>query len=331
MSKPVNKTVVGAFVVGAFLLLFVMIMLLGGNDLFQKREKYVIYFDGSVKGLTVGSPVKFRGVDIGQVTDIKVVINPKNFGFLVPVYFEVIPKQLVWLSDGAEKTDPEEVDDREFIQLLIDKKGLKGQLQLQSMITGSLFINLDFYPETPITLVGADKTYLEIPSKPTTLEVISEIVGKLINKFKDLPIDKLVENLSATSQNINTLVSSQETRDAIANLNKALVDIQKLSQSTKVLVSNLDDQIEPVTTDLQGALASAQQTFNRAQQTFVSAEQTLNSIDSGLGERAPLRRELLTALNNVAEAARSISVLADYLQQHPEALLSGKVNMEKAK
>lgn len=341
MSKQANKTVIGAFVVGAVVLLVSGVLLLGGGKFFEERDTFVIFFQGSVQGLNVGAPVKFRGVNVGLVTEIKLSVDPKDLNFLVPVYFELIPDSFTILG-GKGELQKLYKNDKELLDVLIKKHGLKGQLQMQSLVTGQLFINLDFYPETPIKLVGADPRYYEIPSQPTTLQILSDTFGKIVDDLRKVSLDEVIQNIADTSQGLNDLVNSQTVKDSLANFNQAVLDMQRLARSAEAMVKNVDSRVAPLAKSIEGTMQDTRklvanldgqvgplatdlgETIAAARQAFTNAEQALSSVQSTLSERSPLRNELIMTLNSLSEAARSLNVLADYLQRHPEALLTGK-------
>jgi len=146
MAKPVSKTLIGLFVVGAVLLGVVAVALFGSGKFFTSRPKYVMFFSGSVNGLTVGSAVQFRGVKIGEVTEIKAQFNPDNLSLTIPVYIEIDPQSI---------TQPQQIKNKEknhnnsiFSELV--KHGLKGQLKMKSFVTGQLFVAVDLYPDKPV-------------------------------------------------------------------------------------------------------------------------------------------------------------------------------------
>jgi paraquat-inducible protein B len=174
MSKPVSKTLIGAFVVGALVLAVAGIALFGSGKFLAKRPKLVMFFSGSVNGLTVGSPLQFRGVKIGNVTEIRAQFNPKDLTFAIPVYVEFDPESI---SVPEELKAAAEEGKFPLIKQLVNK-GLKAQLRLKSIITGQLYIDVDFHPDQPIRLVGLEKRYLEIPTIQSPTEVLMATLEK---------------------------------------------------------------------------------------------------------------------------------------------------------
>ena len=338
MSKEVNKAAIGGFVIGGIGLAVLAILVFGSGKFFQKKSMHVLFFEGSVKGLNVGSPVKFRGVDIGMVKNIQLSINPNDLEFFVPVYVEIFENRISILGDKRQ----EQFDDAEAVDTLVTEMGLRAQLQMQSLLTGQLFINYDFYPDTPIKKVGLDKKVYEVPTIPTTLQVFTETVEKIINDLRQVNFQDIVENVSQTTKGLNELVNSKDMRESIANFNVALQDLQKLVQSTdelaenvnvrvgsvadsfestmddtRKLVHNIDSRVDPVAADIKETLAAVKSSFDEAEILLVEAQKMIS-------ENSKLRREIIFTLESMSDASRSVEELGNYLQRHPESLITGK-------
>jgi paraquat-inducible protein B len=327
MSKQASKSLIGAFVLGALVLVVAGIVIFGSGKFFTKAHKSVMFFEGSVKGLQIGAPVVFRGVQIGHVTDIILEVNAKDLTAFIPVYTDIYPQKIVPIGDDHSY-------DQRYLQALI-KKGLRAQLQLQSFVTGQLMVNLDFYPNTPLRLVGLEKKYPEIPTIPSDLE-------KLAKRFEELPLQEIADRLNETIAGINRLLNSSELQASIASLNQLLKD-------GDTLVKNLNTEIGPLASDIKGATDAARAAFAQAEKTLrfdegapgqiaSSIKETLSAAQDTLRktsraveninvlalQNANLGYEVSRTLEQIAELSRSIRVLADYLERHPEAFLRGK-------
>jgi len=334
MSKPVNKTLIGVFVLGAAVLVVAAVLIFGSGKFFAPVKKFVMFFEGSVKGLNIGAPVIFRGVKIGEVTNIQLKINPKDLTAVIPVYVEIDPRRLT-VPEEFKPLIKETEKKYVYIQPLV-AKGLKAQLQLQSVVTGQLIINLDFYPDKPIKLVGLEKKYPEIPTIPTGLE-------ELTKTLQELPIKEIVTKLELTIDGIQKLVNSPETREGIESLNHTLKDTQKL-------VQHIDEQICPLVSSLAKTSDAAHETLSEAKntisvlggdvrglalttkETLESARNTLKQTEKTLGtfsDDSHLVYEMNKTLRELSAAARSLRLLSDYLERHPEALLRGKQKQEE--
>ena len=339
MSKEANKIAIGGFVVGAIGLAVLSLLMFGSGRFFQKKSMHVMFFQGSVKGLNVGAPVKFRGVDIGMVKDIQLTINPQDLEFYVPVYVEIFNNRISILG-GESQT--KKFDHEEGIDTLVTEMGLRAQLQMQSFVTGQLFINYDFYPESAIKKVGLEKKVYEVPTIPTTLEIVSETAEDILAGLRELNFKEIVKNISQTTKGVNELVNSPDMREAIGNFNNALQDMHRIIQSmdalmgavngkvdsvtdsfestmqdTRKLVNNIDNRFNSAASDVEGTLAAVQASFKKAESLLTEAEKLISSNSS-------LRREIMMTLASMSDASRSIEELTDYLQQHPDSLIKGK-------
>jgi paraquat-inducible protein B len=308
MSKQPNKTLIGAFLVGAVVLLVAGALIFGGGKFFTKVSNYVMYFDGSVKGLNIGAPVIFRGVKIGSVTDVKVSLEGKDLskGLRVPVLIEIEADRI-----SLSGADPElqafvskEIAKRtgKVMELLI-KSGLRAQLVSQSLVTGQLAVSFDFYPDKPIKLVGGDTEHMEIPTIPSTMEALTETI-------KDLPLEELVDRILKLVKNADSVVNSPDLKGSISALHEAL-------KSANKLVQNVDGKVGPL-------ISSIDKTAVAAQAALKEAKESLDLTENVLAEDSPALTELTNALRDISAAARSLSALTDYLQRHPESLLRGK-------
>ena len=327
MSKPANKTLIGAFIVGAVALAVVALVVFGSGKFFRKQTFWVSFFEGSVKGLNVGSSVVFRGVKIGEVSQIKVNFDSVTLSVNIPVIYEVYP-------DSFREIGPQvKVEDKEFHRALI-AKGLKAQLQMQSLVTGQLMINVDFLPQRPAKIFGLHKAELgkqfgdlwEIPTVPTPLQ-------ELENVLSGINIKEIAEDVRRAMDGIAKLATSPDLHASIGELRQTMTDIQKL-------VRNIDSKIEPLATGIDQTLVEVRAGIGDARKLMRSnikeaadsattaldqANVTLKSIEDIAEEGTQLRYDISAALKEIAAAARSVRVLADFIEQHPDAILRGRV------
>ena len=338
MSKEANKVAIGGFVIGGIGLAVLAILMFGSGKFFQKKSMHVLFFEGSVKGLDVGSPVKFRGVDIGMVKDIKLSINPDDLEFFVPVYVEILGNRISIL--GGKKVAG--FDDEKAADILVKEMGMRAQLQMLSLLTGQLFINYDFYPETSIRKVGLEKKVYEIPTIPTTLQVFTETVQEIIADLRKVNFQEIVDNVSQVAEGANQLINSSDLQESVANFNDAMRNMQALIHSTGELVGNIDTRVDSVADRVESTMddtrtlvnsidrrvdpfaSNVENTLTSVQSSFVKAESLLLEAQKLISENSKLRREILITLESMSEASQSVEELSDYLQRHPESLLRGK-------
>ena len=343
---------IGGFVVGAAVLMAAAVLILGGGKFFEDRMPYVMYFDGSVKGLGVGSKVQFKGVDIGEVKDIVLVFNKKNLRFFNRVLIE---------TRGGSLATTEDIDSRAPLtalekgpeQLVNDliNRGLRAKLDLESFVTGKLLVALDFYPESTVRLRGIDRDIIEIPTVPTEFE-------KIAKTLQQLDIDDLVHQAKDTLRGINELANSTDLRQAIAALNQTLQKSDQimykidsdigplLNRMDRALVDygrlarSLDRQVQPMAAGITGLAQDGRElvqgirlriggTLDAVERAAAQAEKTLIAVEATVGEGSVLQTEVTGTLDELRRSAGAVRQLADYLDRHPEALLWGKQLPEK--
>ena len=259
---------------------------------YTEKLHYILHFQGSIRGLTVGAPLEFRGIKIGQVVDIKAEFDQETLTPRITVLVETEPQR--WKSLGESN-----VDHKTEIETLV-AKGLRAQLKTGSMITGQLFVDIDIHPDAPKAQVIHGQKFPELPTIPAPLQIITARVNQILSKLERVPIEKIGKDLGDTLANVKRLSESKELLEAVQALNATL-------QETRQLVQNLDSKVTPAITS----------TLDQAQKTLVSVEGTL-------GRDAPLQHEMRQAIKELGEAARAVRILTDYLERHPEALIYGK-------
>ncbi|VAX01126.1 Paraquat-inducible protein B [hydrothermal vent metagenome] len=301
MSKKANPTVIGAFIIGAIAIITILILLLSGNILFKKEIQAIMYFEGSVTGLHVGAPVKFRGVKIGTVTDIKLIINKETTTIQVPVLVEIDrDSYLVKVKDKIVKASEIEDANTKYAE-----HGLFAQLKLNSLLTGQLYIELEFAPGSKFKLRG-DGSIREIPTSNTAMQEIF----KTLEKY---PLTEVLNNLASTMDNINKIISDPVILETLHSVNQAAKDYAILAKQLGTNSNNFNQ-----------TLTHVDKTFIKIDESLASARKTLKTTDGLLREDSQLMYSLQDALNEVANAARSVRTLADTLEQQPEAIFRGK-------
>ena len=324
MSKRASKTVIGIFVVSALALVVAAVLIFGSGDFLKERYKFVLFFQDSVKGLNVGAPVVFLGVKIGEVTDISVIQDPLKSSFYIQVIVELTSgkvKQSITKKSGGVK------EIYEYCNQLI-KQGLRAELGLQSVVTGQLQIELNFYPKEKAIFVGENERCQEIPTIPSKFE-------KLTKTLENLPIKEIVDKVSSSLNRIDALLESPEIIETLQSTKLAMKDARKVFyninkqflpllnklnvvlESYSALAQNMDQQIGPLSSNFQELVKMVTEASKQA-------DKTLMSIENVVGENSITTVELTTTLKEFSSAARSIRNLADYLNRHPESIVRGK-------
>jgi paraquat-inducible protein B len=194
MGRRANPATIGAFVVGAIMLAVAGVLVFGSGRLFKHTSKYVCFFSGSVDGLNIGAPVRIKGVEIGSVVDIRLRLPEQApqmtsaQALRVPVTIEIDNERVVAVGGQA----------RPDIKQLIDR-GLRAQLNAQSLVTGLLFVQLGFYPDTPATFVlPPNSKTREIPTIPTTIEQMQTAAETVFRKLQEVHVETLVKSVTET-------------------------------------------------------------------------------------------------------------------------------------
>lgn len=265
-----------------------------GEAQFTEKTPYVVNFDGSVRGLEPGATVDFRGIKIGEVTDVAFEYDAAAGKFRIPVTIEIEP-QRVAIEGGSALMESAEQDRYAAMEAFI-QRGLRAQLQSASLLTGSLLVALDFHPGAAPATLDRSGRYPAIPTIPSDLEALQATVRGLMAKVNALPLDQLVADLRGVLKGADTLLNAPQNEETLAELNAAAGNLN-------ALLATLRQEAGPL---------------------LATADSTLNSAERLIGTDSELRYDLTTLLRESAGAARAIRLFADYLERHPEALIRGK-------
>lgn len=303
MSQQANPTLIGAFVLGAIVLAVGGLVVFGGGRFFTDRVTYVAYFGESVSGLATGAPVNFRGVKVGEVGDIQVHIDTDDT-VRIPVYL-VLQRQRIREADGA-------TGEGDTIERLIEH-GMRAQLELQSIVTGQLQIQLDFHPELPLERGDATEEFPEMPTAQSSLAELTE-------RIESLSLEELFANTQQVVTGLNKLINSPDLNGALKGLNHGIRDFRELVSKTQQEIDSVSERLETTLGEADTTLEGVRATMETARTALDAASESL-SIATG---DSPLRYELQEALTEMTAAAKSVRVLAEYLERNPDALLRGK-------
>lgn len=332
MSKQANPTLIGAFVLGAIALAVVATLLLARGALFGDHRRHILYFEGAAQGLQVGAAVVFLGVKVGTVKEIQLGMDQDSHRFLVPVTIEIQPD--VVRANGGAIVD---LRDRTTLQQLIER-GLRGRLRMQNLLTGQLYVDLDFHPDKPAHYAALDPSLSEIPTIPTTVE-------ELTSALEGFAMDKFLADVASISESISKLASAPATQDLPKRLDATLRHLQSLA-------ARLDRQSKPILDDVRDDLAELHKALAATQTAMARVEvaadrvAALASPDSQLvgnmsrasdqlakaaaglqhlaAQDSPTVQSMNAAMKEIARAAAALRVLAETLEEQPDAIYRGK-------
>ncbi|HET8722576.1 MAG TPA: MlaD family protein [Anaeromyxobacteraceae bacterium] len=307
-----NPKLVGSFIIGGVLLLLLAVAALVSGTFLTKSTTFVSFFPESVRGLQIGSPVTFRGVPLGQVTGIEAFMAGKERGIDIQVTYKV---NLDRIHGSAGVMQQLQSMSAEEAARMLSEKGLRAELLATSLVTGQLYIDLDFHPDLPPRVLDVQVSHPQIPTAPTKLQLIGNRLEKLANAVSDLPLDEIARNLSDTLVAIRDLARSQEIRSALASAGAAGKDLSRTLESVDRLVGEVRGKVRDA--DVQQVIADLHRTLDAAEKGLLQIQQTIAGTSGA-------QREFTHTLSEIARAAAAVRVLAEYLERNPSALVEGK-------
>ena len=247
-------------------------------------RKVLMYFNESVRGLAPGAPVDFRGIVIGEVRALSLEYDPKTRIYRFPVEINIYPERLnARYRSGATKAEIDTDDGKAVLDRLVGH-GLRGQLKTGNLLTGMLYIALDFFPEAPKQTIDWKQQPIVIATVPGTLDALQASLSNIAKKLDRLPLDALT-----------------------ADMRRALTSLNTTLQSSDRLVNQFDQSVAP-----------------EARATLAQVRKTVASADQTLAAESPLQQDLRDTLVEIRRAAQALRSLTDMLDRRPEALIRGK-------
>ena len=329
MNKKISPPLIGAFVLGGLALIILAVVVLGSGRFFRQTREFVLYFDTSVNGLRIGAPVKFKGVEIGAVKDIRLQLEKGAQVNMIHVIIEIDLEKLT--SRGATG---EIAQDLPTFRQAVIKMGLRGQLLMESLVTGLLYVALDLFPDTPVRLVQTAEgqhQYPEIPTTPTTLELAQDAVTQIIAKIEELDFKGLGKSLSDTVDGINKLVNAPELQatlralqQTMPKLDEALVSMRKAAASMDQGVTGLTKSVEQTADATREAMQQATVTIKQTDAALKTAEAIMVNANGFMDQDSPMFYELRRSMREISSAARTLRLLSGYIERNPRALIFGK-------
>jgi len=305
MTGKANTKLIGAFVLGSVVLIAVVFVVFGSGDYFRELEYYVMYFDGDVNGLRKGSPIKWLGIPMGMVKEITGLVDDSG-NFIVEVITEVDRYAISTFEPGQSRFD--KIDQAEMVDFYV-KKGLKAQLATVSMVTGQLYIKIDYFPDIETRLYGIhpDLSDVELPVAPRSGEQLRAKLEGIIQKIVDLPLVEMAQTLQSSLDNLDSMLSSPEWRNAVVAMSSTL-------KETERLMVDVRNDIRPMTSNLSDAAVQARATLAKTEQLMAGLERAADND----------RYDVKIAIKELTEATRAMRVLMDHLQRDPGSIVWGK-------
>ncbi len=263
------------------------------------ERRYVLYFNESVRGLSVGAPVTLLGLRVGEVTDVGLTFDPATLIFRPRVLITFFPYRLIErLSERQQTTTGKALIGMStearlhMLRRIVEERGLRAQLRTGSFLTGELYVAFEYFPTAPKVKIDWSRDPLELPVVPGGLASLEAKLSSILGKIDNMPLDAI----------------GIEVKNALAALNQTMKDVA-------TLVNRVDAQWVPEGT----------KTLQELHHAISDADRVLNNADATLFDKgSPAPQDLRDTLQEVTRAARAVRVLVDYLERHPEILIRGK-------
>lgn len=266
--------------------------------LYTKKINFLLYFDSSVRGLSVGAPVEFKGIKVGSVLDIRLEYRADDTNFMIPVLVEIEPERIISHDTDAQDSP------YQIIETLVEK-GLRAQLRTGSLLTGKLYVELDMHPDTEVVMVGGETIVPELPTiAAANFDAITASVERFVAKLDTVNIEEISSELLAALKGANRVVNNPEIPVIITDLKASLSSFRSIVR--KVDESNLKEAI------------------NAGHLALDKLEETLTLTNRILKPGSPLQYNVIKLTGELEETARSIRALVETLERNPQSLIFGK-------
>jgi paraquat-inducible protein B len=257
-------------------------------------ETYVLVFTESVRGLPIGAPVDLRGVTVGEVSKINVELDTQGKKFSMPVEIKFYPERLK-ARYRKKVQQGKAMSSRELLGALVEH-GFRAQLRSGNLLTGQLYVALDFFPKAPPAKIDWSKSLPEFPTIAGSMEQFQTTLMQIVQKFEKMPLEELAGDARQTIQSLDMTLKSADK-----------------------LIKNVDVAIVP---EARSMMVDVRKSLEDVRKALGEAKQLLSS-------EAPLQLDLRETLREMSRAAQSLRLLGDYLERNPEALIRGKKEDER--
>jgi len=269
---------------------------------FSRKEPFVLFFEGSVRGLSIDAPVEFKGIKVGSVRDLRLEYHASEGSFRIPVLVEIEPERIAWLDQKPEVN-------MDTIQTLVER-GLRARLQPGNLLTGQLFVELVMQPESPMKLIDTGDEMAQLPTVPGELEQLTSSALGFLTKLDQLNIEEIANELQGTLAGTNRIMNHPDLETAIQDLSASV-------SSLKVLLGDLEKRSGKISRNVESALAAIapalEQTGN-----------TMQTLQSALKPGSQLHFRVIRMADELTETARSIRSFVNLLEEEPESVIFGK-------
>jgi len=323
--KRFSPATIGAFVIASFAILITGLIVVGAGKMFRKPVRFICMFPGDLNGLKIGAPVKVRGVQIGEVSAIRLRLDPSEgelrsgfTGFRLPVIIDLDQTMLKERGAVGEALSKDRIEN--WI-----KQGMRAQLQTESLLTGLLYIDLDLHKGTqPNFVLQPGGPYLEIPTVPTDFAQVQQQITEALNKFEKIDFKGLVDSITDAANSVSSLANSSDLKETLQSLKVTVANLNQTIITARRVLNDANGEIGPLVKDLRETSDETNKTLAETRTTLVKLQQTLDPD-------APLAVHLNQTLESLDQASQTVDELADYLHRNPAALIRGRYVSDQGK
>lgn len=268
------------------------------QEAYTRKLQFVMYFNGSVRGLNPGAPLEFKGIQIGNVLDVKLEFNSEATSFRIPVLVEIEPDRIV------DRTADPDSSAANMLQTLVDR-GLRARLSTGSLLTGQLYVELNMYPNTEAVYVGDNRTmHPELPTIPGAFEAMTESIQNFVSKLETVDVEEMGNDILGILEGTNELLNKDQNE-------KAVTDLQASMRAFKNILQNVES-------------AGVDETIKSANTVLINLNQTLTMLDGVLTPNSPLQYNIIQVTSELEETARALRALVEMLERQPQAIIFGR-------
>lgn len=270
---------------------------------YASKIRFVLFFEDSVRGLTLGAPVEFKGIKVGSVIDVRLEYDERSSAFRIPVLIEIEPERIVERGERMKRAP------KEAFQALV-KRGLRARLETGNLLTGQLYVDLDMQPKAPLRFANAGRAEPELPTIPAGFAQMKATMTSILEKLDKVDLVAIGADLQGTLKGTNALANSPALEASLAELAGSLANMRSI-------LRKLDSRAEPLTANLEQALIAAREALEKSKATMAL-------VDGVIAPDSPVHDHAVKLAQELAATARSIRSLVDMLERNPQSLLFGK-------
>ena len=315
MTQKTNHIAIGSFILGAIALVALLAVFINDGGFGAEKRHYTLVYESSVDGLSIGAPVALKGVTIGEVTNITVNIETDTFKVLNFITIAIDEKRVHQVGSASELRG-------------LNSCGLAAQLRIQSLLTGLVYVQVDYYPDSTPRVVEIATEYPQFPTVLSDLEAISQ-------DLQQIDLKQISSRLTSTLNGIDKMINDRQTQELTKNLNTTLAAYEGLAGYLEFKVGDLTEEIKPTLTALNTTLAGINRelptmsaSLQKSLDTFATSMSNIDQASANaayvLSADSPMLQQFTRAASELERTARAMRLLAETLENEPESLLRGK-------